>query len=417
MSTKTIPEGYTMPSVLSNKNARLSKRGALKGQWFAIAAMAFGTLGVTFASARSGFGSTQYYASILTSSLLVLLFLGSNRKALHQQVYFLFTIFCVFAFFAGYHAFSYGEAGFDTFAPLRVMSMFLVLLLSFSYSLLDERRFRQGLIIVAVGHMILLSAFNLGGVGFIEVTSRHGRMETEFIGVAVWAELALGAVLCALLSKRFSLIALGVLVGVLTILSTQMRSAGLSGVVALAVFCGMLIPAKSKFFLPYWFTIVISVTFPLVLYWQQVFDFAEQALLVNDRYRGLSSGFSGRLENIADGLNAIWSAPILGHGVLDPVTGNTHNGFIKLAGQFGIPMAALCCCAYLLAGVRAWQNGGAALFACFVAGLLYFMVQPRHISFQLMPLIPILAATRSLVVFRRPVSIRSRKSSVANVRT
>lgn len=225
------------------------------------------------------------------------------------------------------------------------------------------------------------------------------RFGTEEMGTAVWAELAVGTAIAALLSGRRWLLWLVVPIVVLVIYSTQMRGAGLALVIS---------------FFMYWFLIAGRNWNPLLLFSgfclmlagalimsTELGSAISTALLINDQHRGLSSGFSGRLENWALAWERFLSSPIIGVGQSDRIASNAHNGILKIFAEYGL-VFSMTMLAFVFLGLRnALRMRMYDIFAAIVGLILFIGPAPRYINFQIMPFVSLAAVAFALYHSRR----------------
>ncbi len=120
-----------------------------------------------------------------------------------------------------------------------------------------------------------------------------------------------------------------------------------------------------------------------LMFQEQVVDAVEHTLLLNDPRRGLSSGFTGRVESWNGLFDLFLAHPILGVGYrADDMYGSAHSGYLALLAEVGIVGTA---CGLMLIGsaiLRLLKLGGngdrfAALGISAVAGYLFLAVFER----------------------------------------
>lgn len=252
---------------------------------------------------------------------------------------------------------------------------------------------------IALAH-IVVCMYAIIKWDFVSAEERGARMHLLEIGTSVWAELALGAIVASVLSKRKELIIAASLIGGVVIAGAQMRGAGLSAL-SLLLFYWVLIGSKKFGALP---TITISLlsAASMMIVYPLFARYISSILLLDDASRGISSGFSGRFDNWSVWIERFQSSPLIGVG-LDRDVGQleAHNGFIKLFAEYGIALG-IPFCYFLVAAVRAsWIAYRPEIVAAIVSYLVFILAAPRHISFQIMPFVALAAIAYSFLGLRQ----------------
>ena len=260
---------------------------------------------------------------------------------------------------------------------------------------LPEAIFRKTMFIVALSH-IAISLFALSDINAIILEAQISRFAGEGFRTAVWAEIALGTVVGAVLSRNTLLILVSALVGAFLIFITQMRGAGISMFILLAIYFWMTL---GRFTLARW---VIPVSLLLMFVFlsfnfSSVLNKFSSLLLLDDPHRGIASGLSGRFENLSNGMNAFLSSPIIGVGVEDYAADYTHNGIIKLLAQYGFVFFTALIYIYIKSLVYSIRRLDAGIISALISYALFILTAPRYINLQIMPFLGIVAVAFAIL--------------------
>lgn len=352
------------------------------------------TIGTSLATLAFGFGSPIYYASFLLA-----VGIAATSVARHGDRTSGLTIVMIGVF--AYHSImvmlhnprpendpTYGDV-------VRLAPLVAVCLLGDCVRRLGQDRFARVMMWTAILHVPILLATYWFARGDL---TGGVRLSAENVKVAALAEIAIGTAWAGLLSRNWAVAILSVTTSLLIIYLTQMRTAGVAVTITLMVlvFAKYSIMRKTKVRILVVLSIISFTVVVVVAKFSGIVDAVFRILLLNDQHRGLSSGFSGRGENIAAGWFSFMERPVFGFGATDPIVNYTHNGFVLTLAQFGLPIALICFAFLLLALLRSWKAGSIVLFAVVSGLLVFYMGQPRNINTQLCPLIGILSAFRAI---------------------
>ncbi len=263
---------------------------------------------------------------------------------------------------------------------------------TFAVSMLGADHFRR-----AAGFLSMLCGLTLayGAVigGALEVEVQTMRFSSEQIGTAAWSEIALGTILLCLLAERRYFGTAIIAFGFFVIFIAQMRTAGIAAALAIMVYASLSLGSKlsRKIGSGNLLASLVVLSGLLVVFLPETKDALYQLLLLDDEHRGIGSGFSGRLENFKAGLMIADANLLFGIGPLDPVAGYTHNGYIKILAQFGLTFSIPFFVFLALSVWAAVRLRSPRLIACTVALVFFYIGQPRHLNFQLMPFVGLIA--------------------------
>lgn len=112
---------------------------------------------------------------------------------------------------------------------------------------------------------------------------------------------------------------------------------------------------------------------------------SDKVLLLNNEYRGLGTGFTGRIEGWEEALDAFGRNPIFGQGL--GLYSYVHNGFLQVISEGGVVLGAIIL-AFWINGVRwAWLRVDYLKFGGLLAVAGYMVFQPRILNLNLATLI------------------------------
>lgn len=359
----------------------------------AVLGLAILLTGLTFASIKSGAQSIAYYLIIAISVLACLpLFLrrSARRSAIPKKTLFLFFVPLVIFACQLFLFTSWGRYEVDL--PQTIGLSFIFFFVGVA-ALLGPIDFRRVMMVTAFSHLLI------GMYGIVQWDFQESRYAYERFGAlemhtAVWAEIALGLSLAAILSGVRILIVVATLVSAMLIYGTQMRGAGLALLTALTSF--FLLTASGKVRVVGMVIIVALCLVVSVQFFDEIRSAGSSLLLLDDPHRGLQSGFSGRFQNWADGLDMFLSSPYVGVGPLDPTAAYTHNGILKMFAQYGLFFGVLLSGLLILSIKRAFLSSDPYLFACLLGYVVFIMTAPRFLNFQIMPMVALFAAGYAL---------------------
>lgn len=367
------------------------------------------TFGVS-ASAAITDGGAPYYASVAVTAAFSLLSLSRSgaikgRASLTALLIFVWLLLSLCVRVLLGDGTSAGSRWADPAGEVqKIVAIYIVLLITLAASAMADEKFQRIMRTVALLHCAVL-AFGLqqGDVSQVRVfagaAARVGRFGTESVATSAWAEIALGTIMAALLCRRWWVLCLAFPIAAYTILAADMRTVGVAAAVMVCLFAVGLASSVKRGqvrLLTYLggAAAVLGVAF---LYSARIATAVSDALLLNDRYRGIGSGFSGRFDNFAAGFAQFADNALFGAGFSNPVVNYTHNGYLLTLAQFGLPLAAFVFWLLLRAIIGAIRRRDMVLFACIMGLSLFYMGQPRNLNFQICPLLGIIACARVLL--------------------
>jgi O-antigen ligase len=338
--------------------------------------------GVTASSFIYGAQSIQYYFFVLLGFLacVPLIVLGlQNNQVMTRALLFAFLPLLLYVLQALWHQ-DYDLMG---RVPLLYLGSVIAVLMAIATGLLDERSFRSLMYWVAIGH-ILIAIYGIQHWNPILTERNLARFSALGLREAVWAELMVGAFLAALLSGQRWLIAVATIVAGVVIFGTQMRGFGLALALSLMAFIFYRINQNKLLIVIVGLGLAIALG---AVYFDSIYRFVFSVLLLDDPYRGLDSGFSGRFNNWQAGLEKFSETPLIGVGLYDPVASYTHSGYLKAFAQFGVIYGLLFLGILFIAFKRSLHLMRADLIAGVVCYCVFIASSPRYINFQLMPFV------------------------------
>jgi len=243
---------------------------------------------------------------------------------------------------------------------------------------------------------LLICGYGLANSQMILLQAEQQRLNSLGVHTAVWAELAVGMVAAAVLSGRILLVGLTTLVAGLIIFKAQMRGAGLSLFLLLAIY-SLLSAWGTRYFRPVVIVSGIACLIVLAVSFDVIADFVQSILLLDDPHRGISSGFSGRFENWEAGFQRFMASPAIGVGVSDELAAGTHNGYLKILAQFGVVFFAVFSYFLLASARRAWSHRRTELVSLIGCYAFFIVSAPRYINLQIMPFLGLVAIAYAFI--------------------
>jgi hypothetical protein len=294
----------------------------------------------------------------------------------------------------------------------KIIAVCVVLMLTICAGSMPDWLFRSTMTTVAISHGIILIYGLATGDATIRLLSDSQdvvRLAGAGLGTAAWAEVALGTIMAAALSQRLLVQCSVIPIAIYTILAADMRTTmvAAAGILLLLAFAAVLSVRNQTTRLMVWMsgsTLLIALA---GAYSARMIAVISEVLLLNDRHRGLGSGFSGRFTNFSGGWNSFLDNILLGAGFSDPVVNYTHNGYLLTLAQMGIALSLLLFIVLLLALVGSLQHREITVLAVIVGLIFFYMGQPRNINFQLCPLVGLFACSRALWFEKRGSLARS----------
>lgn len=202
-----------------------------------------------------------------------------------------------------------------------------------------------------------------------------------------WGELGFAFILASFaLRKRTTLVFFIVLAFVLFFL-VQSRGAMLASMAAIGCY-GLLnaqVSLSLKRVLPAISFAGAGLLFSLLVFegsYQPLRDFlSDRVLLLNDPYRGLDSGLTGRLDGWDYGLETFFGNPVFGNGM--DTLGEVHNGFLQVAAEGGLVLLLPLVVWMLVAIIRAWKEQNYLAISILVGYVVYAMTYPRMLNLNI----------------------------------
>lgn len=106
-----------------------------------------------------------------------------------------------------------------------------------------------------------------------------------------------------------------------------------------------------------------------------------RVLLLNDPYRGLDTGLTGRLEGWDYALEVFAGNPIFGNGM--DTLGEVHNGFLQVAAEGGLALLLPLILWMVVAAIRAWRRQDYLTLSILVGYTVYAMTYPRMLNMNI----------------------------------
>ncbi|MCP4192236.1 MAG: hypothetical protein GY768_16620 [Planctomycetaceae bacterium] len=288
--------------------------------------------------------------------------------------------------------FQSGEFDFNIISSmLNLIAMQLIIVIAAALSTSSENSLTQAFFVGWIGLLaVLIYGISAGGLTLEQIGSV--RFSGAGFREVIWAEVALGTLALAILSRRSYAIFLTLPFSSLLIAASQMRTVGIAavlGVLLLLYHRTYLQRSKSNRQI-----ILLVLPIPIFLYLvlqsHAILQTLSTILLLDDAHRGITSGFSGRFDNIMLGWELFARSPIIGVGSLQEDATYVHNGYVKVLAQYGI-FGLFGIALVGLSFWRAWMQRDYSLLAVILMLVLYYLGQPRHLSFQVFPFTGVLA--------------------------
>lgn len=365
--------------------------------WLTEVGLFVAVVGVTASSAMYGPTSLPYYSAIVLGQILTMPLLmvaspnRSNVRLIAASIallpFLLYGLQVLFLNSTNYQ---------PEFQPSIAIA--IVIWLATAASLLPLSKLRQTMGRVAIAHA-LFCCYGLANWSPAVDLEHEARLQVLNLSTAVWAEVGLGALVSAVLSKSKLLIFLVTVVVVLVLSATQMRGAGLAAITLLITYAYLEFRSK----VPPVVVILLGLAILMIslLLYARIAAALNGLLLLDDPHRGVSSGFSGRFENWYLGLKKFSTSPIIGAGAGDPpgralVEYQPHNGYIKMFAEYGL-IFGLAFASLLFASIRkAFRYGDSSIVASLACYLVFLLSAPRYINLQIMPFLGVVAVFVSM---------------------
>lgn len=363
------------------------------------------TIGVTLSSFTTGSNSSLYLLTISLTLIFSLIFFFTGHRVSNRSLTFVALLSFMLLLLWLMQAFVFMPQGYQPLEAVRYfLAMIIVLCTVVVAGVMEENVFEKTMEIIAVFHIAVLLYGMIDGdaLQIIRVEFSE-RFETDSFSVAVWAEIALGTILAAILSRNRLILFMSVIVGGTIIFATQMRIVGISAGLAISLI--FIFPqsegvSENRYKLRSSGLIILLMSI-FILFYGPIYNLISEVLLFDDPHRGIQSGFSGRFDNFREGFTVFLSSPIIGVGPLDASAGYTHNGYIKALAQHGIFFGATLIALLIRSIVQCITHRHTALLSAILALAIFLIGQPRYLNFQLMPLIGLYAVSRGNFVSKQ----------------
>ncbi|WP_397575335.1 O-antigen ligase family protein [Sphingorhabdus sp.] len=361
--------------------------------FYSIIAVFTATLGISSVSQLVGPLSIPYYiiASISGISAAFAIYASPDNKLIYR--FALMASIIILLWFVQSIAYSSGIYEYElTDALLFYVAIIILLALCFSVVHIDDVLFSLLMKYISVG-LIILTIYGLSS----------GQASTDSIGDdrfsgggfrdAIWGETALGLFLAAVLSKNRYLVLLSLILGLFISLLTQVRATGLIILIGFLTYICFNMFIKRQIIVL--FFILLSLVTISAFFIEAISQYLSDLFLLDNMHRGVDSGFSGRTENVSDAFYRFLESPFIGVGPLDTVASWAHNGFVKMFAQCGIILGLAFTYFILFSIVKSFKKRELELFVCCLSLLIFYLLQPRNLNFQIMPLVGLLGASRA----------------------
>jgi O-Antigen ligase len=354
------------------------------------------TAGSTYASIFLGGQGAFYYAFVLCGFALGLpLFIKDKTLLKSAQPALLAILTLLLGIMILQSSFlRLSDNYFDEAAILRTFSLVVAIGAATQFAALEARYFSIACILVVLIHLPLLGYGVMSWRQLAADTDEASRLGGE-VHTAVWAELALGTFLTALLTGKRWLMLVSGAAGAALVAATQMRGVGLAG--AFAVLTYTYFRWLRKMPLPGWLLLGSMTMIIATYYLDTIVNIVSEALLLDDPHRGLSTGFSGRFDNWRLGWNLFANYPLWGVGPSHPDANYTHNGYIKVLAEYGGVFGLVCFFALAKGLWNALRSGNPGVAAGVISLMVFISSSPRYINFQLMPFVGIVCVIAALI--------------------
>jgi O-antigen ligase len=203
-----------------------------------------------------------------------------------------------------------------------------------------------------------------------------------------WGEVALAMALCALAIRSYLIKSIVVADALIAMYFVQSRGALAALIVAYAVYflCSLRgVHANRILTQVGYIFIALSVAVVLVVLsgkMQFLTEFlVQRVLFINNPYRGIESGVTGRLDGWMYAIDVFLENPFFGKG-FDTLS-VVHNGFLRWAGEGGLVLLSVMALFIILAMFRAWRMNNYLVIASLIGVLTYMMTYPRALNLNI----------------------------------
>ena len=210
-----------------------------------------------------------------------------------------------------------------------------------------------------------------------------------------WGETAFGLSLCALAVKRPNFRIFFIIIALLLMYKVQSRGAMISSVISVLTYWILSFRPFGKTALKRLIIALFSAAgilmFIFAMDWlSPTVTFVEdRILLLYDPYRGLGTGFTGRLYTWRESVGIFWENSLFGHGYDTLI--KVHNGFLRFAAEGGIILFGMIVVMIVSAMVHAWRQRNDLVFAALLGIVGFFMSYPRGLNLNIVGVVFLLS--------------------------
>lgn len=255
-------------------------------------------------------------------------FLGNITDKKWSGFLIIYNIVCVLSVY---------KSVFPMFSLGYLASIDLALILAYSFSsAMSDEDMRRGLVIYGVSITFVLVGYALySGIG------EYGRLEGVMNPNAT-AMVAVSAVLAATQSRRLWVIAVICAADLWVLMLANSRSAIVSMAVGMVAWFFVKKKRLPGFGVAALVMLVMGVLVLLLpVYGDAVYQFMVDLFLVNDKYRGLGSGGTGRIVAWGEAWDIFMTSPIIGvgyrtHEYYMRSYSSAHNGYLSMLADTGV---------------------------------------------------------------------------------
>jgi O-antigen ligase len=236
--------------------------------------------------------------------------------------------------------------------------------------------------------VLLIPLITLGIAAGIQSGGLASRQSPFGLHPNWWGELGFALTFCALALPHWRARAALITIVMVLFVLVQSRGALLAAVTGLFIYLAFS-TRWQRFFTPLQITAISAlavISSIVLLVYQRHFIqtwlfLRDDVLLLNNSYRGIDTGLTGRLDGWQKAFDIFMAQPIFGQG-FDTLT-EVHNGFLRLAGEGGL-MLLLVTVALIGTGLRNAMKTKNYLAASIILGyLIYAMTYPRMLNMNL----------------------------------
>jgi len=202
-----------------------------------------------------------------------------------------------------------------------------------------------------------------------------------------WGEVTFGFILCSLAVRRVTAKIFFIAAGIGLMVMVQSRGALLGAVVSLIAYLAMqnkqFGPVAVKRLVKFGVMTLGGLFFIMVTgLWTTIQNIVEsKILLLDDPYRGVGSGLTGRFDGWWNAVAIFIENPIFGQGF--DTLADVHNGFLRWAGEGGILLLGVMLLLIATALVRSWRRRNDWAFVALLGIIAYMMTYPRALNMNL----------------------------------